>query len=121
MCYLTLVDTILDFENLNWCIIHILEISSLASQNWLQDPRPQHMNVGRNFRYSKLTYLFNEIIDIKVMKCTSKENSNCWNIIKKSNIEQPTSINVYIWCKKIIWVTLELNLFQQFIYSSLKE
>ena len=41
MCYLTLVDTILKLEKLNWCKIHILEISSLASQNWLQDPRPQ--------------------------------------------------------------------------------
>ena len=91
------------------------------SENFVIIKKNIYMNVGRNFRYSKLTYLFNEIIDIKVMKCTSKENSNCWNIIKKSNIEQPTSINVYIWCKKIIWVTLELNLFQQFIYSSLKE
>ena len=45
MCYLTLVDTILKLEQLNWCIIHILEISSLASQNWLQDPRPQHIYV----------------------------------------------------------------------------
>ena len=42
--YLTLEDTILKLENLTRCIIYISEISRLASQNWLQDPRPQHIH-----------------------------------------------------------------------------
>ena len=44
---ITLVNITLKFAKLNWCILHIFEVSSLASQNLLQDPIPQHKPLGK--------------------------------------------------------------------------
>ena len=43
MSYLTLIDTILKFEKINWLIIDIPEIWNFAWQNFMQEPRVQYM------------------------------------------------------------------------------